>query len=585
MIARRYRTIKVSERGDVITSSATDSLHELTVLTRDPTARIVVIDEKFNAVDKGAGSLVKRLPAGFYKVRVQRGASSLGFEDKLVVLDRDRTVVIDPPAFVSPAPIGGSGVNDAHVAAREWLDAVTHLNIGKGAKIAFLARYAAPAQGSRSLIHPFCGLELLRADGQRLVDLVSAMPTPYVPATKDPISICGIQVDPGAYILRHSLADGRQLAQSIIATKGWQITINIRRAEQDADPKQRTFAQVGYLAFLTRRLVNDQSAAAAVIRDSQDGPIDEDKLIDVARQSLADSTRLLSGNLYDLYLRNFENPLIGIFGGLLLDLERETLGDKFAPERAALFDEVVNKLRSMVGHQHPDVEALSFRCVDAAAHRGGISAQPMFYSSWRIILQAAATRPGLVPLEIWKKSLAAGAMPPYLIWLEGAARQSRLRQLTKEAADLSLRRVPVIEDRAQSPELEKPASGQPSPASESVEGPSSTPLAGLATRSTGAMGQAATSPRKKRLSQEHIALRMHVPANALFQLLAAGRTQRSPKEAASRGAKKAAPKRVGTAKRTIKESGKVSTRSKRHPSAKARKARADGRVRPAAKRK
>src|SRR5258707_421589 len=97
MTSKSFRTIEVSERGDAIASPVTGSTHELTVLTNDPTARIVVIDERFNAVDKAAGSLVKRLPTGFYKVRVQRGASSIGFEDKLVLLDRDRTVSIEPP--------------------------------------------------------------------------------------------------------------------------------------------------------------------------------------------------------------------------------------------------------------------------------------------------------------------------------------------------------------------------------------------------------------------------------------------------------------------------------------------------------
>lgn len=504
--------IEVAERGEAISQTDGEALHELRVETEDPTSQIVVLDDRFNAVAKAAGSTAIKLGAGLYKIRVQRGAASLGFEDLLVVLDRDRLVSIKPPQLSSPAPIGGTRATDAHIAAREWLDGVVHVRLGEGSKIALLARYAAPKQRGKRLLHPFHGLQLLRADGRLAVDLEKAAPKFYIPETAAPISVCGIAVDPGAYILRHQLSTGRNLAQSIVAVAGWQVTMNIRRSQQDVDAGTNDFAGPGYFAPLMRRLIDKQSAHHAPMRDTEDGPIDEDQLVDIARQALADGTQLLSGNLYNLLLRDFENPLVGIVGGLLLDLEREVAGPAFAPDHAALFDIAVIKLRKMVGREHPDVEALSFLCQDSRlAHRGAIEARPMFHRSWRIILKAASKHPNLVPLDLWRRTIASGTMPPYLIWsLETSARQAVLRRLRMAASDRSAQRVVPM----------------PSPDVASDVSPAGTmrnllPSATIQ-REAGPAGEPSASPAHKpkaaRISREQFALDMGVPANAVLHL-------------------------------------------------------------------
>jgi hypothetical protein len=505
--------IKITERGEAISHPDGETVHELRVETNDPTAQIVVLNDRFDAVFKAAGSVAKKLPAGIYKVRVRRGASSIGFEDRLVVLDRDSQISIEPPRLSSPAPIGGTRASEAHVAAREWLDGVVHVRLGEGSKIALLARYAAPKQGTMPLLDPFHGLQLLRADGRLLVDLERAAPKVHIPDTDDPISVCGIAVNPGAYILRHRLSTGRDLAQSVVASAGWQITINIRRSQKDMDTKKKLFVGSGYVASLMRRLIDNQSADHAPMRGSKDGPIDEDQLVDVARQGLADGAQLLSGNLYDLLLRDFQNPLVGIVGGLLLDLEREAVGATFASEHAALFDVAVTKLRKMVGREHPDVEALSFRCQDPRlAHRGAIHARPMFHRSWRIILETASTRHNLVPLDLWKRTTASGTIPPYLIWsVETSAKQASLRRLRKAASDLSTLRVVAPVASASSPAPPTADTQVTTPPSRTVRldaGPTGVPP-----------GSAAHKPKTAKLSRKEIALEMGVPANALRHLI------------------------------------------------------------------
>jgi hypothetical protein len=507
--------IEIAERGEAISQSDGEAMHELRVETEDPTTQIVVLDDRFNAVDNGAGSIAVKLPAGLYKIRVQRGASSIGFEDKLVVLDRDTSVSVKPPQLSSPAPIGGTRVTDAHVAAREWLDGVVHVRQGEGSKIALLARYAAPKQPGPRLLHPFHGLQLLRADGRLIVDLEDAAPKFYVPETAAPISVCGVAVNPGAYILRHRLSTRRTFAQSLIAPAGWQITMNIRRSQQDVDTRTKLFAGPGYIAPLMRRLIDNQCADHAPMHDSKDGPIDEDQLVDIARQALAGGTQLLSGNLYDLLLRDFENPLVGIVGCLLLDLEREATGAKFASEHAALFDVAVTKLRKMVGREHPDVEALSFLCQDTRlAHRGAIDARPMFHRSWRIILNAASKQTNLVPLELWKRTAASGAMPPYLIWsVEASVKRGRLRRLRQAVSNRPTQRV-----LAPMAALEV-ASNIPPAGDFRVTSP---PSATVRLQAPSAGAPPLSAPQKSttaKIWRQELALEMGVPANAVRHLI------------------------------------------------------------------
>lgn len=507
--------IQIAERGEAISEPAGEAVHELRVETEDPTTQIVVLDDRFNAVATAAGSIAVNLPAGLYKIRVQRGAASIGFEDRLVVLDRDSSVSVKPPQLSSPAPIGGTRATDAHVAAREWLDGVVHVTRGEGSKIALLARYAAPKQPGTRLLHPFHGLQLLRADGRLIVDVEDAAPKFYVPETAAPISVCGIAVDPGAYILRHRLSKGRTFAQSLIATAGWQITMNIRRSQQDVDARTKLFAGPGYIAPLMRRLIDNQCADHAPMHDSKDGPIDEDQLVEIARQALADGTQLLSGNLYNLLLRDFENPLVGIVGCLLLDLEREVSGAKFASEHAALFDVAVTKLRKMVGREHPDVEALSFRCQDRhLAHRGAIDARPMFHRSWRIILHAASKQTNLVPLELWKRTTASGTMPPYLIWsVEASVKRGRLRRLRKAASDRSTQRVlaPMA--------ALKGASNVPPAAGIRVTSPPSETIRLQANAAAAPPVSAPQKPKTTKITREELALEMGVPANVVRHLI------------------------------------------------------------------
>src|SRR5215207_10872411 len=101
MTAEVSTEIKVDEAGDPLTLLKDKTArHSLSVSTSEPSTRIVVVDDRFGARGTGTGSLTLSLEPGLYKVRIQRGASSLGFVDRFVVLDRDLAVSLQPPPFV-----------------------------------------------------------------------------------------------------------------------------------------------------------------------------------------------------------------------------------------------------------------------------------------------------------------------------------------------------------------------------------------------------------------------------------------------------------------------------------------------------
>src|SRR5215510_8682429 len=98
MAGEYSKEIEVFEQGEVLTPlESASNRYRLCIDTHDPTAQIIVFDDRFEAQGTGAGTFAATLPAGIYKVRIRRGASSMGFEDRVVVLDRDRDLLIDPP--------------------------------------------------------------------------------------------------------------------------------------------------------------------------------------------------------------------------------------------------------------------------------------------------------------------------------------------------------------------------------------------------------------------------------------------------------------------------------------------------------
>jgi hypothetical protein len=95
-----------------------------------------------------------------------------------------------------------------------------------------------------------------------------------------------------------------------------------------------------------------------------------------------------------LFREKFTNPMLGIFGGHLLLLEKSF--------DYPLFRDVVGSLRGMLG-SHPDVEALALRA-DILPHPPPFKQAPILSRSWSLVMEATIDRPELVTDSLAERS-------------------------------------------------------------------------------------------------------------------------------------------------------------------------------------
>jgi len=151
------------------------------------------------------------------------------------------------------------------------------------------------------------------------------------------------------------------------------------------------------------------------------------RLAESARLALSNRRKILSEEMRYMLRYKFENPMLSIFSAHLLLLEKE--------RDMELFRVVVTNLRKMVGHKHPDVEALALKLDEQTDFR--FETPPMLQRSWSLICEATAERPELVPED----SLLAKLAPcrwgnsSWLTWLTPEP-EGKL-QLAQDADELS----------------------------------------------------------------------------------------------------------------------------------------------------
>jgi hypothetical protein len=106
----------------------------------------------------------------------------------------------------------------------------------------------------------------------------------------------------------------------------------------------------------------------------------------------------------------------GVLGAhlLIMQADRDQVD---ATNRLAVLNEVVPNLRLLMGTGHPDVEAISLRCPSEDLHTTApFQLIPMFERSWRLMVEASAKNPDLVPAALWQRAHAIVKMGGYLVW-------------------------------------------------------------------------------------------------------------------------------------------------------------------------
>jgi hypothetical protein len=99
--------------------------------------------------------------------------------------------------------------------------------------------------------------------------------------------------------------------------------------------------------------------------------------------------------------------------------------------KLGLLDGVVANLRTLVGDDHPDVEALSLHCPTISLRSTKPFQQPpLFVRSWELIVEASQTQPDLLPFELWERVRAVIPVSGYFVWgCDEKSKQARTQQL------------------------------------------------------------------------------------------------------------------------------------------------------------
>ncbi|HEV7661090.1 MAG TPA: hypothetical protein VGO55_14725 [Allosphingosinicella sp.] len=399
-------TLTVDRKGPPVVESH-GQMASLDIAPGEPSAEIFVVDEAFNLVDRGVDKLTATLPFGIYKVRVRSGRR---LSEEIYLLDSAPAAPAaapELPPFSSPAPLPGSAAtHEYHMAALHDAAGRLDLKNGTGGEILVMARQWRADDRAPNDFEPWAGIRLVNGRGATVADLSRDGKRD---GGGDAWATMSVGVDPGVYFLRLKEESGREFEQSLVVSPGWRTDLHALLAPRSEEMRDHAWLR---LAVLMHRLGGPAMTPA-------------DLMIDQARVALADERLVLGGELDDLLLVKFDNPIAGIIGGhlLLVEQARQPTG------RIALLDEVVANLRGLVGDGHPDVEALSLRCTAARLRtRAPVAAPPMFQASWQILVEASGKRPELIAGALWKRVHALSPVPPFLAWSSDRLSKTRSRE-------------------------------------------------------------------------------------------------------------------------------------------------------------
>lgn len=397
-------------------------------------AEIFVLDTDFRLVGRGRGGLLKEDKAyGIYKIKTRLGRE---LHEDIIFLDSDDPIRPGRSSQLNePVLLAKGGLTALDVLAR------THVYSGDGAEILLMVRDDRPPaafphsrvvygtrllNGARRTIADLDVHGLRRDPGQELAGQ----------ALTASVACCRIDLAPGVYFLERLLPGGGRQEQSILAVEGFRTEVHEVRSKTALGDRQGIVQQQVIAMF-------DQRAAAT------DQQIQHDAgLIEAATVALADGRKILSGELYERLVTGFKDPIAGLLGGHLLLIEAES-DPRFDPAAGlAKLDDVVARLRDLVGDQQPDVEALSQRCARQDLRgKSPLKYPPLFTRSWKLAVDATDTDAQFVPTELWERVHAKLTTTPYFAWASDPksreAHADGLVAQVREATDAAL--LPAID--------------------------------------------------------------------------------------------------------------------------------------------
>lgn len=245
---------------------------------------------------------------------------------------------------------------------------------GKGSELLVVVRDDTP----RARANAPAGLTVRTLDGRLLVDL-EEVGEQSAPGEHPVWSVASVEVDPGAYRLRSRTDSIGTIEQTLVATRGWQTQVLLRR-------KRWGDAEHGRRASLPDASIFMAPRGHGLRPDNADA-----RLVELARIGLLEKRVVCSrAELDRLAHGKWHDPMLGLYAIHAL---------RMTDAPTALHQEMVANLRALLGN-HPDVNALEFATGapdggPPVASVGGVP--PMLRASWDLAVQASARRPELVP--------------------------------------------------------------------------------------------------------------------------------------------------------------------------------------------
>jgi hypothetical protein len=216
------------------------------------------------------------------------------------------------------------------------------------------------------------------------------------------------QLDPGKYLLRAVLDAGPPVEQTVVVAHDWQTRVYIRLVESTTSISEPPMPRAeiptpGWKLELPHMGI-------IMVRDDMDSrPSPDDfRWTTAARQALAARRSDAAPNremMHALLQGKFENPMLGIYAGHLLAMQKD-------PDRD-LLREVYGNLCRLIG-EHPDVEAFLIALDDPKARDLTYREPPMLYASWALVLRASTAQHDLRPQRSYSARIAAS------LWGSGA---------------------------------------------------------------------------------------------------------------------------------------------------------------------
>lgn len=348
-------------------------------------AELLVVNNEFKVVAKGAAPLEAKIEPGIYALKAKIGAQ---VSEALEVIDGSQpsySFRLKAPEFDSAMPLTNTRTSREYhenSLARFTKPGESSVALGAGSAIVLYVRdtsgrnFDVKPEQAHAYARNFNGFRLLDAAGGELVNFddkaTRHLEDGYIGAR--------VQLMPGHYVL--GWQHGNQETRLALNTAtGWALHVFIRL--QPVAGSTAMAPDFSEAAFAYDHIDTTYSAHREDFR-----------MLEAARLALLDRSNVVTGQtMRSILTGKYENPMLGVYGGHML---------AGATDDLHLFEQVVANTARLLGQDNPDVVALAWLYESKKHERpagfdarpwpevlGGLKGPPLLVHSWDALLACA----------------------------------------------------------------------------------------------------------------------------------------------------------------------------------------------------